>query len=221
LVTVPYPFGERSTLETEEVYIGEDVFLDAVIALKEAAELPLHISSIDGTQSALSDAVMGISDANGALRATCEIVQGRDLHPVYSLESIEVGLVVTFPAGLTRLLGRVAGQLFNLLPSTAEFSPDVTFVATSDHLRYVRVESDVVDAEDVKIVAGHGVKFTYEDEVLRLHVLGDAEGVLDNGLRSINGVSSPSIWLATHPRSNLRLSSENRELTFTAARDAT
>lgn len=229
LLTVNYPFSERSPLETDEVFIGTDVFIDAVIYLKEAAELPLHISSIDGTQSDLAAAVINLSDDTGQLKATCELVSGVEEHSVYSTEGSIAGVIVTNPAGLTRMLGRVAGGLFDLLQSTAEFMPDVTFINTVRNLRNVRVNERYVaegnpqqaSQQEISIVAGHGVKFTLDDEVLRLHLLGDAEAVLQNGLRSINGVSSPSLWLATHPRSNLRLSSENGQLNFIAGRDAT
>ena len=40
LLKFSYPFDERSSLENEEVFIGSDLILDAIIHLKEAAELP-------------------------------------------------------------------------------------------------------------------------------------------------------------------------------------
>jgi hypothetical protein len=225
LPTVGYPFSERSSLESEELFIGNDVFTDACIFLKEAADLPLHISSIDGTRGELGSSVVNISDRTGLLVATCELTGGQDEHTVYSTQGLIVGVLVTHRPGLSRFLGRTAGTLFDLATFVAELVPDVTFVAKARYLRYARLGNALIGDggfdQTVNVIAGHGMKFTHGDGVLRLHLLGDAETVLANGLRSVNGVQSPSIWLTTHPLSNLRLSSEEGRLNFVSGRDAT
>jgi len=226
LTQVSYPFGERSSLETTDLYIGQDVFTDAIIYLKEAAQLPLHVSSMDGTAGTIGNMACTISDNTGRAVATCALSHQRDSHVIVSTEGVECGILNTSRPGLVRLLGRTAGTLHRLLKSTAEFVIDVTFVTEAAHVRYASVDGKAVTAsgalaEEIEIVAGHGLKFTIEDGIVRLHLLGDAESVLDTGLRSINGVASPTIWLAAHPRANLRVSSKDGELSFTSARDAT
>ena len=114
LITVEYPFNERSSLETDEIFIGTDVFIDAVVYLKEAAQLPLHISSLNGTKEGLMGAEAGISDATGRLVASCSLRGDRDEHEVRSPEGLVVGVLVTHRPGLARLLGRTAGKLFTL-----------------------------------------------------------------------------------------------------------
>lgn len=218
-----YPFDERSTLQNDEVFIGTDLFLDAIIYLKQPADLPLHISSIDGTFGEPSDVLFLISDNTGAIVARSAVNYDTCTADILNNQDVSVGLFVMFPAALQRFIGQVSGKFLDLLPDVATFSLDVTHVTKTPHLRYVSV-ADIAIGGDVQIVARHGVYFAVSDEgVLSLNIVGDPVSTLfgSRPIKSINGVKNQSIWLEGHPRANLRISSADGAINFIAARDAT
>jgi hypothetical protein len=215
-----YPFDERSLLETEELFIGTDLFLDAIIYLKEPAELPLHIREVDGTYGELEDVLFRIADNNGNEVATSVLNYGVCTSDVVSPKGVNVGTFVFNLAGSQRFISNVAGTLITLQSDVATFSPDVTHVAKTPHLRYVSTGTDHVSGT-VNIIARHGVRFDSNAGVMQLSVVGDNSSVLfaTTPIISVNGVRNQSIWLAAHPRANLRLSTEGNVITFIAARD--
>ena len=223
LLKFSYPFDERSSLQEESLFIGPDLLLDAIIYLKTPAELPLHISQADGTYGTLQQAQFLIADANGAIVARAVLDLDCETTDVLNNDGQSVGLLVMHRPGLQRFLSDVSGQIIDLNSDTATFSLDVTHVATVPYFRYIAVDKVVPEGDHIRLIARHGVQFTYDGENLSLNILGDSPSLLfdTEPIRSINGVANPSIWLAGHPRANLRVSSANSRITFVAVRDAT
>jgi len=214
-----YPFDELSSLENEELYIGTDLFVDAMFYLKTPVELPLYISSVDGTVP--GSAVFTISDSGTGIVGTATVSSETDAVTVHSPVGIPVGVLVFNAAGLIRFLGRVSGKVFTVLASVASFSPDVCHVSTVPYLRYITAAGTAVKGT-VRIVARHGVTFRVADGRLSLNVHGNpAYAGNRQPVLSINGVRNRTIWLVGHPRANLRISNEDGKITFIAAKDAT
>jgi hypothetical protein len=205
------------------VFIGTDLFLDAIIHLKTEAELPLHISEVDGTYGSLEEARLILSDSTGQIVGFSNITFDQCQSEVYSPAGVYIGVFVFNLEGMQRFIGRIAGKVYTLSVSTARFSIDVCHVSTVDHLRYVEADNVAVDT-DVRIVARHGVKFDLTDEgALRLSIVGDPIALFTGAqpVLSVNGVRNQSIWLANHPRANLRINSQDNQLTFIQAKDST
>jgi len=218
-----YPFDERSSLQNSEVFIGTDLLLDAVIYLKQAAELPLYIRAIDGTYGAAQDVQLLIADGSGAVVARSNFSYNTCTADILNNQGVSVGLLVFYGPGLQRFIGQVSGKLIELNRDVAVFSLDVTHVAKTPQLRYASI-NDLAVQGDVRVVARHGVKFEVSDEgALSLNIIGDPVSSIFGGtpIRSINGVANQSIWLEGHPRANLRISSADGAINFIAARDAT
>jgi hypothetical protein len=215
-----YPFDERSLLESEELFIGTDLFLDAIIYLKEPAELPLHIREVDGTYGALEEVLFRIADNNGKEVATSVLTYGVCTSDILSTKGVSVGTFVFDIDGAQRFISNVAGTLISLQSDVAAFSPDVTHVSKTAHLRYVSTDTTHASGT-INIIARHGVKFDSNAGVLQLGVVGDNTSVLfeTTPVISVNGVRNQSIWLAAHPRANLRLSTKDNAITFIAAKD--
>jgi len=215
-----YPFDERSQLESDDLFIGMDLFLDAIIYLKEAAELPLHIREVDGTFGELEEVLFRIADSNGDEVATSVLTYGVCTSTIVSTKGVIVGSFVFNIPGSQRFIANVAGQLLILQSDIASFSPDVTHVAKTPHLRYLSTGTAAVDGT-INIVARHGVKFDSNAGVVQLSVVGDNSSVLfaTTPIISVNDVRNQSIWLAAHPRANLRLSTQDNRISFIAARD--
>jgi hypothetical protein len=218
-----YPFDERSTLENDQIFIGTDLLLDAIIYLKEPAELPLYISEIDGTYGTPTQVRLFISDNTGTVVATTTVEFKNCYSDVISTRGVSVGTFVFYAPALQRFISRTVGKVFQLLPTVASLSLDATYVAKTSHLRYVAAGEAAAEG-NVRIVARHGVKWEVSDEGrLSLNIVGDRFDVLGNltPIKSVNGVANKSIWLAGHPRANLRLSVENGQIVFTQAKEAT
>lgn len=223
LLKYSYPFDERSSLQTSDIFIGTDLILDAVIYLKQAASLPLHISTIDGTYGSAEDVLLLISDSTGSIQARAVINYETDTADIVNNQGVSVGLLVMYPPGVRRFIGSVTGRSFKLLGDVAAFSLDVTHVSKAPYLRYTSVNGIALHG-DVQVVARHGVRFAVSEKgALSLNIVGEPVSTLfgRKPIQSINGVRNKSIWLEGHPRANLRLSSANGALNFTAARDAT
>jgi len=223
LIKFSYPFDELSSLEEGDVYIGTDLIIDAIIHLKTPAVLPLHISEVDGTHGSLEEARFIISDNSGTIVGFSDIAFDKCQSEVYSPTGVYIGVLVFNLPGMQRFIGRITGKVYQLSTSTARFSIDVCHVSTVDHLRYVEAAGTAVDGT-VTIVARHGVKFDLTDEgALRLSIVGDPVALFSGGqpVLSVNGVRNRSIWLANHPRANLRIASGDNQLTFIQAKDST
>jgi hypothetical protein len=222
LIKFSYPFDERSELENDDVFIGTDLFLDAIFYLKESASLPIHISTVDGTFGSLEDIQFLFSDSAGRLVGRTGATFETETCNVLNENGVLTGVVVFHPLGLRRFIGQVTGRVFQLLPAVATFVPDICHVVRTPHLRYLAVDGTAVHG-NVRIVARHGVKFDVAPEgELFLSIVGDPP-TDENQLSviSINGVRNRSIWLATHPRLNLRIETEEGLIRFTKARDDT
>jgi len=215
-----YPFDEQSELETEELFIGTDLFVDAVFYVKVDAELPLYVGVVDGTAEALDQVKFIIYDSDGNNVGECIADTESEAVQVFH-RGLPVGAIVFDPDGLKRFIGRVSGKVVPLLSDVAQFLLDCCHVSRATHLRAVGADSLV--SGDVKIVARRGCRFVQEgDGSLRLDIVAGNEA-LDSRqpVVSINGVRNTSIWLANHPRANLRISNENGQLTFAQAKDLT
>ena len=216
-----YPFDENSALEDSQVFIGTDLFLDAVLYLKEPAELPIHISEIDGTSGELGDVRFLLSDNSGQFIGQVGAMLGQENCHVLNRRGVVIGTVVFDTQALNRFVGRTAGKVFSLLSDIAVFALDTCHVVRAPHLRYLAV-GDTQAHGDVRIIAGHGVYFEENDGVLSLNIVGDLDGAAGaQPVRSINGVRNPSIWLSAHPRANLRIGNEGGSIQFIQARDDT
>lgn len=221
VVLYAYPFDEVSTLEDDTIYLGTDLIVDASFFIKTEAELPLHISTVDGTYGDKKEVRLLISDASGVEVGRCTLGYDSEDVGVLNSDGIQVGILVFDPQGLSRFIGRVSGHTFGLLPSVASFSLDVCHVSETPHLRYIRVGNRAVSG-DVSIIARHGCAFVVEDGKLRLDVFGDPEDITSNRpVVSVNGVRNQSIWLSSHPRANLRIDNSDGEIRFAQAGDET
>jgi hypothetical protein len=220
IVKYAYPFDENSSLEDDTLFIGTDLFLDAVLYFKEPVELPVHISEIDGTAGELGDVRFLLSDNDGQFVGQAFAVLGQPNCHVRNRRGVVIGTLVFDQQALNRFVGRTAGKVFTLLSDIAVFSLDVCHVVRAPHLRYLAV-GDTQAHGDVRIIAGHGVYFEENDGVLSLNIIGEPGEDAGQPVRSINGVRNPSIWLAAHPRANLRISNENGSIQFVQARDDT
>ncbi len=77
-----YPFDELSSLEDENVFIGTDLLIDASLYIKEAAELPLYISTVDGTYGEKDEVRLLISDKTGVEVGRVAVIPAK-VHLVY------------------------------------------------------------------------------------------------------------------------------------------
>ena len=151
-----YPFDELSSLEDENVFIGTDLLIDASLYIKEAAELPLHISTVDGTYGEKDEVRLLISDNAGVEVGRVTLDYGTKEAEVIGTRGVPVGILVFNSTGLARFIGRVTGNIFTLLPSVASFLLDVSHVSEVEHLRYVIVDGTTVSG-DIRIIARHGL----------------------------------------------------------------
>lgn len=216
-----YPFDDRSRLEGEHVVFGSDLVIDAVVYSKEAAELPFFISEVDGTAGDPNEALLTISDSAGDAVATT-LVGKQEVSYLTTAAGVSAGLLVFNVISLRRFVGRVTGNRVSLLPDVATFSLDVSHVSTTPHFRYL-VADDKALSGVVKVVARHKVWFgTNKLGQVTINVSGDSPtGATGALVRSINGVANQSIWLAGHPRGNLRISTADGNIKFVRAEDAT
>jgi hypothetical protein len=218
-----FPFDEQSRLENDEVFIGTDLIVDASLYFKSEETLPVHISSVDGTVGDLREARIYLSDSTGTVVGQADINYTDDIVPVISSDGVDVGVLVFYLPGLKRFIGRIAGKVYTLLQDVATFTLDVCSVTHAPYLRYIRA-AEAALGPAVEIVARHGVDFRLDGDVISLNLLGDPiSSVLEgrNPVRSINGVANRSIWLAAHPRLNLRIATKADGIEFISAGDAT
>ena len=218
-----YPFDENSLLKDSLIDIGTDLLIDAVFYLKGDFSLPIRVSKVDGTFGEQTQAKIHISDDSGEEVGTCVI--GYDTDDVQVLDSVgvPVGILVFNPEGLDRFIGSVLGKVVNVFSKVAIFLIDLCHVSKAPHTRYIVADGEAVHG-DVRVVARNGCRFARtESGGLRLDVIGvDPATQLDGvPVKSINGISNPSIWLENHPRANLRISVDGGNLKFTQARDDT
>ena len=217
-----YPFDELSSLEDENVFIGTDLLIDASLYIKEAAELPLYISTVDGTYGEKDEVRLLISDKTGVEVGRVTLDYDTEEAEVIGTRGVPVGILVFNSAGLARFIGRVAGNIFTLLPSVASFLLDVSHVSEVEYLRYIIIDGVAVYG-DIRIIARHGCRFAVTDAgELRLDIVGDPQHTLSRQpVVSINGVKNRSIWLANHPRANLRIDNSDGAIRFVQASEAT
>lgn len=221
LVKFAYPFDEQSELETSELYIGTDLVLDATLFFKEAVELPVHISTVDGSEGTMEQFLLLLADATGRTVGHCLVDPSVEVNEVQNNDGIRCGLLVFNTDTAMRFAGNVTGRLFNLLSNVAVFQPEVTHVSKAAYVRYVRVEEQGL-YDNVLFVARHGVYFSYDSGILALNIIADypRTGLGVQPVLSVNQVANRSIWLAHHPRLNMRIDSSNNKLRFTHVRDA-
>lgn len=218
-----YPFDANSSLATDSYILGPDVFLDAALYFKTPVELPVHISSVDGTYGTTREALLGIRDASGQEAGTAVLRYDEDVHRVVNSDGVEIGILVTQVAGLRRLMGQTHGRVALFDETVAVFVLDVCKVVATAHLRYVRHAGQALHG-NVKLVAGHGVRWTQnQDGSVQLDVVGAPESGTEGlvPLRSLNLVANASMWLAAAPESNLRVDSRSGAIRFVAAGDET
>jgi hypothetical protein len=222
LVKFSYPFDERSLLENEDIFIGTDLFLDAIFYLKDQAELPIHISAVDGTYGRVDETRFVFSDSNGDVVGSTAVDFNTEVCNILNNQGILTGVAVFRTDSLRRFIGQSTGQLFNLLPAVATFSLDVCHVTKTPHIRYLAVGDQAVFG-NVRLIARHGVKWDVEsDGALALGIVGDPPGADERiPIVSINGVRNRSIWLAGHPRLNLRIETTADGIRFIKAREDT
>ena len=216
-----YPFDENSILEDSEISIGNDLLVDAVFYIKGPLSLPLRISKVDGTYGETEQVRITISDSGGNEAGTCVIGYTTEEALVVNSMGVDVGILAFNPDGVSRFIGSVLGRVVNVFSKLAVFLIDLCHVSRAPHLRYIVSNGSAVYG-DVRIVARNGCRFVSGgDGSIRLDVLGvePGSGVGLNPVRSINMVSNQSIWLENHPRSNLRISTENNAVKFTQAKD--
>lgn len=219
LIKYSYPFSEDSVLISNEgLVIGTDLVLDAILYFKQEVSLPIHISSIDGTEGDPADFNFILSDTTGNIVARAIIVQGEEKATILNNEGVECGFLVITEEGFNRFSGQVSGKVIPLFTDVARFSLDVCSVSKVKHLRYVAV-GDSYASDIVRIVARHGVKWSLNNGVLSLDVVADVPEDERIPLTSVNGVEHESIWLNHHPTANIRIAVVNGVLTFTAPGD--
>jgi hypothetical protein len=220
LIKFSYPFDERSELENDDVFIGTDLFLDAIFYLKEPATLPIHISTVDGTFGQQDEIQFFFADKTGLVVGRTAANFNTEVANVLNEHGVLTGVVVFHLDGLMRFIGQVTGKVHNLLPDVAAFLPDVCHVAKVPHLRYISVGRTTVK-NDVSIVARHGLTFEVDSENrISLNIVGDPptfEGAPP--IVSINGVRNRNIWLAAHPQLNVRIETTPTSIRFVKARD--
>lgn len=222
LVKYSYPFDEGSTLETNELYIGTDVILDASLFFKQAVELPIYISSVVGDTGQFT---LYLSDSSGTYVGYCTADSEGDMtQQVYNPDGVCCGLMVFASEGVGRFAGSVANREISLLSNTAAFLPEVVNVSEAKYLRYARVGQTALDGS-INIVARHGVYFDYTDSELSLNIVADfPEDIDQEDLRvveRVNDVAYRTIWLAHHPQLNMRIDVSDGILKFTHVRDET
>jgi len=219
LVQYAHPFDEQSQLELDDIYIGADLFLDAVLFFKSAVELPVRISSIDGTAGTLAQFQINLVDHTGLLVGQALVDSTEDAVQVYNEDQVQVGTFLFEQATLQRFSASVAGRLVLLDADTAVFSLDVSHVATAPYARYIAASNGAAHGE-VRMVARHGCKFVVESGVISLDVLSDP-AIVDSisPVLSINGVIKPSVWLANHPEANVRIHTKSAGIHLQAVTD--
>ena len=221
LIKFSYPFDEQSDLESGDLFIGTDLVLDASLFFKEAVELPIHISSVDGSEGRPEQFLLVLSDAANNAVARCLVDPAIEVNEVQNNEGIRCGLLVFNTDTAMRFAGNVTGRLFNLLSTVAVFQPEVTHVSRAPYIRYFRA-NEVGLHDQVSLVARKGVYFSYQNGVLALNVVANYPQVADGAqpVLSVNQVRNDSIWLAHHPRLNMRIDSSGNKLRFVHVRDA-
>ena len=221
LIKFAYPFDETSSLETDELFIGTDLVLDAMLYPKTAVQAPLRIDQVDGTAEPPIFRFI-ITDANGVLVGTADIDDEPELVRVLSPEGVTVGVLVLNKEAVQRFAGAVTGRVFQLLSDTAVFSLDVTHISRAPYLRWLQMDTTPLTG-NVRLVARHGCRWVEEADGIRLDVFADYPGTGSGrvGVRSVNGVRRQNIWLAHHPQLNMRIDSRNSRLTFRHVRDET
>jgi hypothetical protein len=221
LVKFAYPFDEVSTLKTDEVTIGMDLVLDAMLFPKTPAQAPLRIDQIDGTAEPPQFRLL-IKDARNMLVGTATVNLAPETVQVLSPAGALVGLLVLNEEAVARFAGAVTGRTFQLQSNTAVFCLDVTHVTQVRYLRWLQVQ-DLLLTGTVNIVARHGCRWAAENTGIRLDVFASYPQTSGGaaGVRSVNGVANQSIWLANHPQLNLRIDSRGNKLTFRHVRDET
>jgi len=217
-----YPFDENSLLRDGSVDIGTDLLIDAVFYLKGAYSLPLRISKIDGTYGETEQVRLHISDDSGKEVGTCVFDYSTTDAEVQDSVGIPVGHLVFNPDGVSRFIGSVVGTVIRVFSKLAVFLIDLCHVSKAPYVRYIIADGKALYG-DVRVVARTGCQFSLtNDGSLRLDVLGTDPATSDAiPVKSINGVSNPSIWLENHPRANLRISTNGNALIFTQAKDDT
>jgi hypothetical protein len=221
LVKYAYPFSEDSNLISRNgLTIGNDLVLDAILHFKTPVELPVHISTVDGTTGNTADFSFILSDNTGAIVARAAVIQGEEKAQVLNNDGVDIGFILVTEDGFNRFSGEVSGKVISLFNDVAKFNLDVCNVSTVQHTRYVAVD-DSHATDRVKIVARHGVRFSVNDGKVSLDIVGDVPLTNNVPVVSVNGVENVSIWLDHHPESNLRIAIVDGILTFLAAGDDT
>lgn len=220
LIKFSYPFDEESTLENDQVFIGPDLLLDAILFFKEDLELPIYISEIDGASGETDDFSLILSDNTTRIVGRAVVTKDEEKVEVLDNRGALVGFLIVHQPGFQRFSRTISGKIVRLNSDVAKFSLDVCHTSKAPHLRAIVTDTSRASG-DVKIVARHAVNWLLSEEgKLSLNVYADPLDSL-RPVRSINGVENPSIWLTHHPLLNVRIVSKPNRLEFRYARDDT
>jgi hypothetical protein len=222
VLTVPYPFDAFFREELDELYIGNDVFLDAHFYFKSPVTLPISLTVIDGTYGEENEIKLIFTDADNKNAGVCVFASGDTKANVYNDAGLNIGILVLDSLGAGRLVTNAQGRYFNIVPGEATLHIDTCKVYRTSFIRYIHTDNQAAWGA-VNIIARHGVQWTLDDNVLSLDVLGEDPSLVDSSqgqIKSVNGVTSKHIWLNATPEANLRIKT-NKALIFQQAKDIT
>lgn len=221
LPTVPYPFDTFFAEEVDDVFIGNDIFLDAMFYFNTEVQLPVQIGSIDGIYGTDSVVKCNLEDDTGSTIGYFLLEDGHDLLEVKDNFDARCGLINVDPSTAENLIAQVRGRFIPIPTGDMAFCIDCCRVKRSTGVPYIAAGGAVASGA-VKLVARHGCQFRKTNTGLALDVLGDPISLDGSGvpIKSVNGVVSQHIWLNGTPECNLRISS-NQVLSFNQAKDVT
>jgi hypothetical protein len=219
----PYPFDAFYQEEFDDLYVGNDVFLDAHFYFKTPVTLPVSLTIIDGTHGEEDEVKLTFTDDDNNTVGTCVFASGDERANVFNQHGVNVGILVLDAIGCGRFISSAQGRYYTIIPGDATLHVDTCKVSRQPNVRYVSDGRSAAFGALVRIVARHGVEWDRDGDVLSLNVLGEDPTLFDqaiNPILSVNGVESKHIWLHTSPESNLRIATEG-ELKFQQAKDMT
>jgi hypothetical protein len=222
LLKVPYPFDSNFSYIVEDVYIGTDIFLDALFYIKQDVTLPISILTIDGTYGTETQVRLEFADALGTAIGYAVIESEAERANVLNPDGINIGVLVLSIDGSGRFVTATKTRYFNLTPGDLTFHMDTCKVSEVRAVRYVATAEGATYGTQVQIVARHGVQWRMDGDVLALDLLGELpSSTSQQVVLSVNGVANPSIWLNATPTNNLRLRTTQAGLHFGQAKDLT
>jgi hypothetical protein len=223
VLQVPYPFDAFFTGELEDLVIDNDVFLDAHFYFKTATQLPISITTIDGTVGEEDEISLSFSDEGGKNAGVCVFAAGSTRANVQNDNGVNIGTLVLDALGSGRLVSSAQGRYYNIVPGDATFHIDTCKVSKQPGLRYIAADGNAAYGSEVQVVARHGVQWSRNGDVLSLDLLGEDPSLSDtiSPVLSVNGVVNPTQWLHNTPESNLRIVTDKGSVKFHQAKDDT